>query len=300
MGRRDRRGVRGPRRHGGDGAGAAGGAGDARRSMRSRPMSSAGSGGIARVDFDRTFFEATKDVGVPAWRLGAGANMAFRRDAFDRVGLFDERLGAGASGCSEDSELWYRLLAEGHRCRYWPSAVVLHHHRADWDEPAAADVQLHARARRGALRAVRALWALGQHLSRIRRAARGISRGWRSAPASAGSRVCSTIRRTGRSAAGRAAGPRGDRRLRLLPAPSRPAVERARPCSARTPRCRCDERRDGPSVEAATGGVPREESLRRADDVRVLLSREDARDSPDRPGRRRSSGSWRSAAGAAA
>jgi GT2 family glycosyltransferase len=59
--------------------------------------------------------------------------MAFRRDAFHRVGLFDERLGAGASGCSEDSELWYRLLAEGHRCRYWPSAVVLHHHRADWE-----------------------------------------------------------------------------------------------------------------------------------------------------------------------
>ena len=89
--------------------------------------------GYRALDFDRTFFDATKDVGVPAWRLGAGANMAFRREAFDRVGLFDERLGAGASGCSEDSELWYRLLAEGHRCRYWPSAVVLHHHRADWD-----------------------------------------------------------------------------------------------------------------------------------------------------------------------
>ena len=89
--------------------------------------------GYRALDFDRTFFEATKDVGVPAWRLGAGANMAFRRDAFDRVGLFDERLGAGASGCSEDSELWYRLLAEGHRCRYWPSAVVLHHHRRDWE-----------------------------------------------------------------------------------------------------------------------------------------------------------------------
>jgi GT2 family glycosyltransferase len=89
--------------------------------------------GYRAVDFDRTFFDATKDVGVPAWRLGAGANMAFRREVFDRVGLFDERLGAGASGCSEDSELWYRLLADGHRCRYWPAAVVLHRHRADWD-----------------------------------------------------------------------------------------------------------------------------------------------------------------------
>jgi hypothetical protein len=28
--------------------------------------------------------------------------------------------------------MWYRLLAEGHRCRYSPAAVVFHHHRADW------------------------------------------------------------------------------------------------------------------------------------------------------------------------
>jgi GT2 family glycosyltransferase len=84
------------------------------------------------VDFDRAFFEGTKRRGAPVWRLGAGANMAFRREVFAQVGHFDERLGAGASGCSEDSELWYRLLAEGHRCRYTPSAVVFHHHRADW------------------------------------------------------------------------------------------------------------------------------------------------------------------------
>jgi GT2 family glycosyltransferase len=84
------------------------------------------------LDFDRAFFEGAKRRGVPVWLLGAGANMAFRREVFGQVGHFDERLGAGASGCSEDSELWYRLLAEGHRCRYTPSAVVFHHHRADW------------------------------------------------------------------------------------------------------------------------------------------------------------------------
>ena len=60
--------------------------------------------------------------------------MAFRREAFERVGLFDERLGAGAAGCSEDSELWYRLLAEGHQCRYAPTAVVFHYHRTHWEE----------------------------------------------------------------------------------------------------------------------------------------------------------------------
>jgi SAM-dependent methyltransferase len=63
------------------------------------------------------------------WRLGAGASAAFRRAAFDRVGGFDARLGAGAAGCSEDSELWYRLLAGGWRCRYEPGAVAYHFHR---------------------------------------------------------------------------------------------------------------------------------------------------------------------------
>ena len=47
------------------------------------------------------------------------------------VGGFDERLGAGAAGCSEDSELWYRLLAAGHTVPYEPAAVVFHHHRSD-------------------------------------------------------------------------------------------------------------------------------------------------------------------------
>jgi GT2 family glycosyltransferase len=59
--------------------------------------------------------------------------MAFRREVFASVGLFDERLGAGASGCSEDSEMWYRLLAAGHSCRYEPTAIVFHRHRETLD-----------------------------------------------------------------------------------------------------------------------------------------------------------------------
>jgi GT2 family glycosyltransferase len=88
----------------------------------------------ARIAYDRTFFEPQKPYGVPVWRIGAGANMAFRRETFDEVGLFDERLGAGATGCSEDSELWYRLLAAGWECRYEPDSVVLHRHRESMDE----------------------------------------------------------------------------------------------------------------------------------------------------------------------
>jgi GT2 family glycosyltransferase len=83
--------------------------------------------------FDQQFFQATKHLGVPVWRIGAGANMAFRRQIFELVGDFDERLGAGASGCSEDSELWYRILAEGWLCLYEPSAVVFHSHRRELD-----------------------------------------------------------------------------------------------------------------------------------------------------------------------
>ena len=70
-------------------------------------------------------------MAVPVWKIGAGANMAFRRQVFEYIGLFDERLGAGASGCSEDSEVWYRILAKGWSCRYEPTAVVYHHHRRE-------------------------------------------------------------------------------------------------------------------------------------------------------------------------
>ncbi|WP_309236431.1 glycosyltransferase family 2 protein [Microcoleus sp. FACHB-672] len=87
--------------------------------------------GYRVLTFDSEFFETMKPLGVPVWRIGAGANMALRKKAFELVGDFDERLGAGASGCSEDSEFWYRLLAEGWVCRYEPAAVVYHYHRSD-------------------------------------------------------------------------------------------------------------------------------------------------------------------------
>ena len=87
--------------------------------------------GYRTKGFDSPFFETMKPRGVPVWKVGAGANMAFRRSVFDQVGEFDERLGAGRSGCSEDSELWYRILAEGGCCRYEPKAAVFHTHRTD-------------------------------------------------------------------------------------------------------------------------------------------------------------------------
>jgi GT2 family glycosyltransferase/SAM-dependent methyltransferase len=87
--------------------------------------------GYRPITFESFFFNSMLSRGVPVWRIGAGANMAFRRAAFIQLGLFDTRLGAGASGCSEDSEFWYRMLATGMLIAYEPRAVVWHLHRID-------------------------------------------------------------------------------------------------------------------------------------------------------------------------
>lgn len=89
--------------------------------------------GFRPFDADHRFLQATRGIGTPVWRLGAGANMAFRRADLLDVGGFDERLGAGAAGCSEDSEAWYRILSRGRTIRYDPRAVVFHAHRGDVD-----------------------------------------------------------------------------------------------------------------------------------------------------------------------
>jgi GT2 family glycosyltransferase len=55
-----------------------------------------------------------------------GANIAVRREVFDRIGFFNERLGPGASGTSEDVELARRIVAAGMRIGYMQHAVVRH------------------------------------------------------------------------------------------------------------------------------------------------------------------------------
>lgn len=87
--------------------------------------------GFRRVDFGREFFAQDRTDACPVWRIGAGASMAFRREVFEQVGGFDERLDASAAGCSGDSELWHRMLWRGLKIRYAPSAVAFHEHRRD-------------------------------------------------------------------------------------------------------------------------------------------------------------------------
>jgi glucosyl-dolichyl phosphate glucuronosyltransferase len=55
-----------------------------------------------------------------------GANMAFRASALTQVGLFDERLGPGAAGHEEETEISARLRRAGFRIGYAPGALVYH------------------------------------------------------------------------------------------------------------------------------------------------------------------------------
>jgi len=55
-----------------------------------------------------------------------GANMAFRATALRRVGPFDERLGPGAAGHEEETEMSQRIRRAGLYIGYAPRALVWH------------------------------------------------------------------------------------------------------------------------------------------------------------------------------
>ncbi len=59
-----------------------------------------------------------------------GTNISFKREVYQRVGLFDARLGPGASGFSEDTEYSIRMRQAGFKIGYTPFAVV--YHELDW------------------------------------------------------------------------------------------------------------------------------------------------------------------------
>jgi len=63
------------------------------------------------------------------WRIGHGNNMAYRKEIFNQVGLFDENLGVGAKGeRSEDTDMFYRVLKKGYKIYYNPKAIIYHKH----------------------------------------------------------------------------------------------------------------------------------------------------------------------------
>jgi GT2 family glycosyltransferase len=130
--------------------------------------------GFQAKQFDANFFAKHRSKGVPVWTIGAGANMGFRRQIFDDIGLFDERLGAGAAGCSEDSEFWYRILAAGWQCAYEPSAVVYHTHRQSM---ASLNQQIYAYMR-GHVAALLVQFENHRHLGNLRRVFLSLPKGY--------------------------------------------------------------------------------------------------------------------------
>jgi glycosyltransferase involved in cell wall biosynthesis len=73
------------------------------------------------------------DIGLEPCELKRppyGANMAFRKNMFEKYGAFRTDLGASPGPdvprCNEDTEFGRRLIAGGERLRYEPSAIVYH------------------------------------------------------------------------------------------------------------------------------------------------------------------------------
>jgi glycosyltransferase involved in cell wall biosynthesis len=92
-----------------------------------------------RRGFARAVFSpATRAAQSPLYPMppfGIGANMAFRREAVERIGGFDTALGAGTLARSaEDTAAFSAVLLGGGTVVYQPSAILHHHHRQDEGE----------------------------------------------------------------------------------------------------------------------------------------------------------------------
>lgn len=71
-----------------------------------------------------------KTLDKPSQLFGTipGCNVAFRRNVLEKIGLFDERIGAGLPLAGEDVDLIYRALKEGFLLCYTPRFFVYHNH----------------------------------------------------------------------------------------------------------------------------------------------------------------------------
>lgn len=91
-------------------------------------------GGFGR-GYQRHFVSSPAGAPVPwhlvgAGQMGAGANMAFRRNVFEEIGLFDPALDVGsAARGGGDHDIFFRAIRSGTLCVYAPEALVKHRHR---------------------------------------------------------------------------------------------------------------------------------------------------------------------------
>lgn len=86
--------------------------------------------------FERRYWRMDHESGerslryLGAGQYGTGANMAYRRDLFERIGPFDPALDVGTvTNGGGDLEMFFRVVREGYLLAYEPDALVYHRHR---------------------------------------------------------------------------------------------------------------------------------------------------------------------------
>lgn len=83
--------------------------------------------------FTKRSFDLNNIDPLATGQIGAGVNMAIRRNALQEIGWFDEALDGGTLTLSGgDQEFFYRTIMHGYRIVYEPAAVVWHKHRREW------------------------------------------------------------------------------------------------------------------------------------------------------------------------
>ncbi len=74
-----------------------------------------------------------RNVAIPyggAGKFGTGANMAFRKGLFSKIGFFDPALDVGTVTLGGgDLDIFFRVIKEGSTLLYEPKAIVRHRHR---------------------------------------------------------------------------------------------------------------------------------------------------------------------------
>lgn len=96
-------------------------------------------GGFGR-GFDRAVYQRQPGQSFPwqwlgAGRFGTGANMAFRRSVFEKIGYFDPALDVGtATNGGGDLEMFIRVLQANYALVYEPQAMIRHRHRREYSQ----------------------------------------------------------------------------------------------------------------------------------------------------------------------
>jgi glycosyltransferase involved in cell wall biosynthesis len=98
--------------------------------------------------YARTLDNRPRVLGRGDWRRFFGGNFAIRRTVLDRIGLFDERFGAGRRWASgEETDYFFRMQYRNCPIAYLPEAVVRHPRQAVETPPRQLRATLFASAR---------------------------------------------------------------------------------------------------------------------------------------------------------